>query len=123
MYIFEEYYRIFLENKLLTIYPILCSFQVTYCEYFKIQYNINIKDVTQPLLVSRIKPRKVCHPSISSEAVRVICLIPELCHVTGLTSEQRANRDLVTEISSITRLNPRLKAGAMGQLLKEITGI
>ncbi len=96
---------------------------MTYSEYFKIQYNIDIKDVTQPLFVSRIKPRQVVHPSISTEAVRVICLVPELCHVTGLTIEQRNNRDLVTEISAITRLNPRLKAGAMEQLIKEITGI
>lgn len=54
----------------------------SYAQYYKSQYNINIRDLKQPILVSRKEFR------VSGRADKVevsFGLIPELCNLTGLT--------------------------------------
>lgn len=61
-----------------------CSF----IEYYKHQYDITIKDVDQPLLINR----KSVRVSGESEKVeKMVCLIPELSYLTGLTDEMRTD--------------------------------
>jgi len=49
------------------------------------QYNIDVRDKKQPLLLSRPKKREVRRGGIEA-----IHLVPELCTVTGLTDEVSA---------------------------------
>lgn len=52
----------------------------SYIDYYKKQYNIEIRDLKQPLLISRKEVR------ISGESEKreyVFCLIPEICYMTG----------------------------------------
>lgn len=60
--------------------------EITYVDYYRTRYNIHIKDVNQPLLVSNAKAR-----DIRGGSAECILLIPELCRATGLTDAMRAN--------------------------------
>lgn len=59
---------------------------ISFIDYYKNRYNINIRDVNQPLLVSRAKAR-----DIRGGGDELILLIPELCRSTGLTETMRNN--------------------------------
>lgn len=56
--------------------------KITFIEYFKKQYNVTIKDRTQPLLIHR--------PKGSEKHVEYF--IPELCSLTGITESMRKDR-------------------------------
>lgn len=61
---------------------------VSYVEYYKQQYNINIKDLKQPLLISREDKR------VSGQKDKVtftFSIIPEISYLTGLSDEQRSD--------------------------------
>jgi aubergine-like protein len=60
---------------------------LTYVEYYQRQYQIEIQDKKQPLLVNRPKKKG----GSEGEADRIICLIPELCLMTGLTDAMRSD--------------------------------
>lgn len=61
---------------------------VTYVEYYKSHYNIDLKDLKQPLLISR-KERRV--QGQEGTETLTFCLIPEICFLTGLSDELRAD--------------------------------
>lgn len=63
-----------------------CGFEMTLAEYYKKQYGIDIKDLGQPLLVSKDKRR-----SASEVTERTLLLVPELCVPCGLTDAMRAD--------------------------------
>lgn len=58
--------------------------EVTFADYYRKQYGLTIKDLGQPLLVHRPKVK-----SASEVTPRTICLVPELCNMTGLTNAMR----------------------------------
>ena len=69
---------------------------ITYYDYYKQHYNIDIKDLQQPLLLNRPKPRKqeqlpgqaaAAATTDEKPKTEIICLIPELCFVTGLSED------------------------------------
>ena len=65
----------------MSTFPLANGTEQTFFDYYKQKYDINIKDKQQPLLVN--KPReKTSHESTVS---RLICLVPEICNLTGLT--------------------------------------
>lgn len=57
-------------------------------QYYKTQYNIDIKDLKQPLLISREEKRV---PGQKEKVTFTFSIIPEICFLTGLTDEQRAD--------------------------------
>lgn len=62
--------------------------EVSYVQYYKQQYGIEIRDLKQPLLISREEKR------VSGQAEKktfIYSIIPEICYLTGLTDEQRAD--------------------------------
>ncbi len=65
---------------------------VTYRDYYMQRYNIKVSDLQQPLLLS--KPRDVDRRRQDMED-RPCLLIPEMCNMTGLSDEQRANFKLM----------------------------
>ena len=58
--------------------------EITYMEYYKEQYDIEIRDLKQPLLDHRMERRVVGETQLH-------CLIPEICYLTGLIDEMRAD--------------------------------
>lgn len=63
--------------------------EVSYVDYYKTNYGLDIHDVKQPLLIS-YKDRKMIAKNGRVQQDQVsICLIPELAQLTGLTDEMR----------------------------------
>lgn len=52
--------------------------EITYAEYYRSKYNITIRNMTQPMLVTRTtdKDRR-------SGQAEIVYLVPELCRATG----------------------------------------
>jgi len=75
--------------------------KMTYMKYYETRYNKKITDVKQPLLISMPKLREE-----RSGASGPIFLIPELCNMTGLSDEQRANFNLMKSMGEYTRQDP-----------------
>ncbi|XP_052126257.1 piwi-like protein Siwi [Frankliniella occidentalis] len=75
--------------------------QISFAEYMKRKYNIGIRDMKQPLLVSKASTR-----DRRAGMAEEICLIPEVCYCTGLTDAMRANYRLMQELAVHTRMDP-----------------
>lgn len=59
---------------------------VSFYDYYKSKYNIQIRDPGQPLLVSKATAR-----DIRAGMSETISLIPELCRATGLNDKMRSD--------------------------------
>lgn len=59
-------------------------------DYYKEKYGLTIKDPKQPLLVSLPKAADIRRGN-----TKPLKLVPELCSMTGLSDEQRANFKLM----------------------------
>lgn len=77
---------------------------ISYIEYYKRKYQIQIRDMKQPLLISRAKPRE-----LRAGMAELIYLVPELCRQTGLSDEMRTNFQLMKSLANHTKLGPDLR--------------
>ena len=57
---------------------------VTYVEYYRTRYEVEVRNVSQPLLVSRPSRR-----DLNRGDDQPVFLIPELCGMTGLSDSQK----------------------------------
>ena len=63
---------------------------VSFVEYYRDHYQIDIRDKAQPMLIHRPKPsRNPLH--VRPDGDKPILLVPELCYLTGLTERQRTD--------------------------------
>lgn len=90
---------------------------VSYVEYYKSQYNLIITDVKQPLLVHR--EERTVMGKVEKEQI-TICLIPELCYLTGLTDTIRNDFRVMRDIASITRVTPNQRMAAYQQFCRSV---
>lgn len=90
---------------------------ISYIDYYKRIYNIEVQDFDQPLLLHRDKPRK---NAPESEEPRLVCLVPELCTLTGLTDEMRADFRIMKDIAGHTRVNPNQRQYSLTQYVKRV---
>ncbi|XP_071093957.1 piwi-like protein 1 isoform X1 [Haliotis cracherodii] len=74
---------------------------ITYQEYFQQHYQVNIRDLDQPLLVSRPTVR-----DRNRGQTAPIYLVPELCVITGLPDEMRADFQVMKDVAVHTRIPP-----------------
>jgi aubergine-like protein len=65
------------------------------------KYELKIKDVSQPMLVSMPKQRQRQRGHDIP-----IYLVPELCRMTGLSEQMRTNFPLMRDLADCTRLVP-----------------
>lgn len=79
---------------------------ISFYDYYKSQYRIEIKDKNQPMLINR--PKKATQRGKRAEAGedRVISLVPELCFLTGLSDKLAGDFTAMKEIGNFTRLGP-----------------
>ncbi|XP_066110565.1 LOW QUALITY PROTEIN: piwi-like protein 3 [Saccopteryx bilineata] len=75
---------------------------ISLVDYYKEQYNVQVTDVTQPLLISMGKWKK----SQQDTSREPILLVPELCYLTGLTDKMHKDYRVMRELALHTRLNP-----------------
>ncbi|XP_025914599.1 piwi-like protein 1 isoform X1 [Apteryx rowi] len=85
--------------------------EISYIDYYKMQYNQEITDLNQPLLVSQ--PRRRRGSLMPGPAV----LIPELCYLTGLTEKMRNDFNMMKDLSVHTRLTPEQRQREVGRLI------
>lgn len=83
---------------------------VSYMEYYKNHYNIDLKDQKQPLLLSR-EDRRVSGQK-EKETI-TFCLIPEICYLTGITDTIRNDQKVMRDIATITRVTPNQRVDSM----------
>lgn len=92
--------------------------EISYLEYYTNRYKLKIHDTEQPLLVSR--PRDVQRRSDGADQQPVI-LIPELCNMTGLSDDQRANFKLMKALGEYTRPEPPKRVRTLNTFAKRMT--
>ncbi len=85
---------------------------ISYVEYYQQKYGKNIQVLDQPMLVSLSRKRGAA----KTDEPEKIYLVPELCFMTGLTDEMRANFQLMKQMAVITK-------GDANQKMKECTNI
>lgn len=91
--------------------------QISYVEYYKQQYNITIHDLKQPLLIHR-KERRVAGQDKPQEVM--MCLIPEISYLTGLTDEMRNDFKVMRDIAAFTRVSPNQRLNSMRQFCHNV---
>ncbi|KAJ8714986.1 hypothetical protein PYW08_004967 [Mythimna loreyi] len=91
--------------------------QVSFIDYYKNNYGIEIKDWDQPLLISRDSKRM---PGQEKPTDFMICLIPELCQLTGLTDDQRSNFRLMKDVATYTKITPNQRHAAFKKYIETV---
>ncbi|XP_011301414.1 protein aubergine [Fopius arisanus] len=74
---------------------------VSYQDYYRVKYNIIIRNGSQPMLVSRSSAR-----DRRAGVAEVVYLVPELCRATGLTDTMRNDFRLMIAMGQHTRVTP-----------------
>jgi len=90
--------------------------KIDYKTYYANKYNCKINDAQQPLLVSMPKVREA-RGGVSGP----VFLIPELCNMTGLSDEQRANFNLMKDIAKYTRQAPDKRIESLNKFSQRIS--
>ncbi|XP_022822730.1 piwi-like protein Ago3 [Spodoptera litura] len=91
--------------------------KISYVDYYKKQYGIEIKDWDQPLLISR--DSKLL-PGTEGKTDFMISLIPELCQLTGLTDDQRSNFKLMKDVACHTKITPNQRHAAFKKYIETV---
>ncbi|NXW49861.1 PIWL1 protein, partial [Nyctiprogne leucopyga] len=88
--------------------------EISYVEYYKRQYNQEISDLNQPVLVSQSKRRR------GTMMPGPVVLIPELCFLTGLSEKMRNDFNMMKDLAVHTRLPPEQRQREIGRLIDYI---
>jgi len=87
-----------------------------FLEYYKKQYNITIKDPKQPMLISRSKRRT----NDEKDTDQLIALVPELCNLTGLTDQMKADFRVMKDVAQFTRVTPNQRQQALKKFIDSV---
>lgn len=90
--------------------------QMSYVDYYRKVYNKEIQDPEQPLLVHRPKEKEIQR----GKKPGLVCLIPELCYITGLTDSVRQDFRVMKDIAAHTRVSPMQRQQAMMKFIDNI---
>ena len=115
------------------------SGEVSFVQYYENAYNKKITDLEQPLLVSMPKKRvsfciyvhvcacgtwsillSICEQDQRRGMDGPILLIPELCHMTGLTDEMRSDFRVMKDLAVHTRVGPKERVDTMQKFVAQI---
>lgn len=81
---------------------------ISFYDYYKKKYNIEIQDKNQPLVVSHVKDKmkRKSEDGKGGRVVNEVILIPELLNLTGLSDEKRGNFVVMRELGKHLNLDP-----------------
>ncbi|KAL3266899.1 hypothetical protein HHI36_011049 [Cryptolaemus montrouzieri] len=91
---------------------------ISFIDYYKSQYNITINNDTQPLLVHR---KSIKAKDGSGKVDMLICLIPELSYLTGLSDAMRSDFKVMKDVSTYTRVTPAQRMNALRTYLRNVS--
>ncbi|XP_051508988.1 piwi-like protein 1 [Myxocyprinus asiaticus] len=90
--------------------------EISFKNYFKTQYGLDITDGNQVLLVSHVKRLGPTSRPPPGPAM----LVPEFCYLTGLTDKMRSDFNIMKDLASHTRLSPEQREGRVNRLISNI---
>uniref|UniRef100_A0A8C6V1H9 Piwi-like RNA-mediated gene silencing 1 n=1 Tax=Neogobius melanostomus TaxID=47308 RepID=A0A8C6V1H9_9GOBI len=91
--------------------------EISFRNYFKTQYGLDIADGNQAMLVSHVK--KKMGPS-GGPPPGPAMLVPELCYLTGLTDKMRSDFSIMKDLSVHTRLSPEDREKRLNRFIMNI---
>lgn len=89
---------------------------VTYIDYFKNHHGVEISNHGQPLLLSMKKKKTGI---AGKEETFKICLIPELCNLTGI-SQDLMNHKFLKDMAEHTRLTPAKRFDVLNRYIQNV---
>ncbi|KAJ7994148.1 hypothetical protein DPEC_G00262900 [Dallia pectoralis] len=90
--------------------------EISFKEYYKKQYDLDISDDHQVLLISNVKKMGPSDRPPPGPAL----LVPEFCYLTGLTDKMRADFNIMKDLSAHTRLTPEQREGRLNRFVGNI---
>ncbi|KAL2092497.1 hypothetical protein ACEWY4_012295 [Coilia grayii] len=90
--------------------------EISFKQYYKTQYNLDIADQNQVLLISHVKKRGPAGAPPPGPAL----LIPEFCFLTGLTDKMRNDYNIMKDLATHTRLTPDQRENRLGRFVGKI---
>uniref|UniRef100_A0A336M4G2 Lipid droplet-associated hydrolase n=1 Tax=Culicoides sonorensis TaxID=179676 RepID=A0A336M4G2_CULSO len=89
---------------------------ITFCDYYKKHYNIEIKDKKQPLLLHTDTRR------LSGGGTKDVqlCFIPEISYLTGLTEKMRSDFKVMKDVATCTRITPNQRVNSLRSFIKRV---
>lgn len=91
--------------------------EISFRNYFKTQYGLDITDGNQVMLVSHVK--KKMGPG-GGPPPGPAMLVPELCYLTGLTDKMRADFNIMKDLGTHTRLGPEDREKRLNRFVMNI---
>lgn len=95
--------------------------QVNFKDYLKRYPEAKVTDDKQPMLISKLKPRKN-ERVVEGEGERLAALVPECCYITGLTEDQKQNFKVMTDLAASTRIVPAQRVTNLDKFISRILG-
>ncbi|XP_026821095.1 piwi-like protein Ago3 isoform X2 [Rhopalosiphum maidis] len=93
--------------------------QVSYKDYYKKMYDIEIKNLNQPMIVTKAKKKDV-NKKNATEDSDICCLVPELCNLTGLTEAMKSDFKLMKALQNHTLVTPEVRQNAIIDFVNRI---
>ncbi|XP_036382657.1 piwi-like protein 1 isoform X3 [Megalops cyprinoides] len=90
--------------------------EISFRNYYKTQYGLDITDGNQALLISYVKKRGPAGAPPPGPAL----LVPELCYLTGLTDKMHSDFSIMRDLSSHTRLTPEQRESRLNRFISSI---
>ncbi|XP_052219954.1 piwi-like protein 1 [Dreissena polymorpha] len=89
--------------------------RISYKDYYQKNYGKTISDDKQPLLASKPKPK-----DIRRGQKEIMYFVPELCTLTGLSEEVRADFNVMKDVAVHTRVAPNNREKTLTDFIKQI---
>ncbi|XP_025198064.1 piwi-like protein Ago3 [Melanaphis sacchari] len=93
--------------------------EVSYKDYYKKMYDIEIKNLSQPMIITKAK-RKDLNKKNATEDSDICCLVPELCNLTGLTEAMKSDFKLMKALQNHTLVTPEVRQNAIIDFVNRI---
>ena len=100
--------------------------KITYVRYFQEAYRLQIQDRGQPMLLHRAKPREQRarrQEGHKEEETQDVHLVPELCYLTGMSDEMKADFRVMKDIAVHTRITPGVREKRMLDFMEVLEGV
>uniref|UniRef100_UPI002DDDBD8F Piwi n=1 Tax=Ephydatia fluviatilis TaxID=31330 RepID=UPI002DDDBD8F len=95
--------------------------QITFVDYYKRAYDLDITDLEQPLLIHRPKKKQRGKQDEGRKEVEeMVCLVPELCAMTGLTDAARSDFKVMKDLAVHTRVPPEKRAESFRKFIQRL---
>jgi hypothetical protein len=92
---------------------------MTYVDYYKSHYKLDVIDKNQPLLLSRVKVKIGFK---ETEDIKIISIVPQFCFVAGMDREQRSDEAVMKDLKRYTFSTPAQRVRALSAFLIRLEG-